>query len=179
MHTRTLLLRTETTTIPNWLSLPLASQSLRDQVEAVVVLVTTKSTAAPPRPPTQYQHTQHSLSYLEGTRIATRYSPYQSSYRRPTLTADNRQTDLQPLARRQAPYRSIADSQLNHGANLPQHVSDDTQKQARPDDRPTKTSSHPRLITPMLRILLYCPNPEDPLSEKRLSGHATLPSLRH
>jgi hypothetical protein len=181
MRTKTLLLRMETTTIPNWLSPRLASRSLRDQVEAVAavaVLVTIRSTAAQLRPPTQYQRTQHSLNYLEGTRIATRYFPCRSSYRRPTQTADYRQTDPQPLAHRRAQYRSIVDSRLIHEANLQQHVSDGTQKRARPDDRPTRTSSPPPLIRQMLRTLLCYLIPGKLLSAKRPSGHATLPSLR-
>jgi hypothetical protein len=179
MHTRTLLLRMETTTILNWLSPPLASPSLRDQVEAVVVLETIKSTAAQLRPPTQYQHTRHSLSYLEETKIAIRYSPCRSSYLRPSPTADNRQTDPILRAHRRAQYRSGADSQLNHKVNPQHHVSDDTQKRARPDDRPTRTSSPPHLIPPMPQTLLYCPTLASLLRAKKLSGHATLPFLRH
>jgi hypothetical protein len=181
MHTKTLLLRMETTTILNWLSPPLASRSLRDQVEAVaavVVLATIRSTAAQLRPLTQYQRTQHSLNYLGGTRIATRYFPCRSSYRRPTQTADYRQTDPQPLARRRAQYRSIADSRLNHEPNLRQHVSDDTQKQAQPDDRLTRTNSPPPLIRQMLRTLLSYLIQGNLLSAKRPSGRATLPSPR-
>jgi hypothetical protein len=169
----------ETTTILNWLSPLLASPSLRDQVEAVVVLATIKSTAAQLRPPTQYQHTRHSLSYPGETKTATRYSPCRSRYLRPTPTADCRQPDPTPLAHRRAQYRSGADSQLNHKVNPQQHDSDDTQKRARPDDRPTRTSSHPRLIPPMLRILSYCPILANILSAKRISGLATLPFLRH
>ena len=179
MRTRTLLLRMETTTILNWLFPLLASRSLRDQVEAVAVLATIRSTAAQLRPPTQYQRTQHSLNYLEETRIATRYFPCRSSYRRPTPTEDNRQTGPQPLAHRQARYPSRADSQTNHEANLQQHVSDDTQKPARPDDRHTRTSSPPPLIRQMLRTLLYCPILGNLSNAKRLSGRATLLSLRH
>lgn len=156
MHTRTLLLRTETTTILNWLFLPLASLNLRDQVgavEAVAVLATIRSTAARLRPPTQYPRTRHSLNFLEETKTATRYSPCRSSYRRPT--ADNRQTDPQPLAHRRALYRSKADSQPIHGANLQRLVSDDTQRRVRRDDRPTRINSHPLLIQ-MPQIPLCC-----------------------
>jgi hypothetical protein len=182
MRTRTLLLRTETTTILNWLSPPLASRSLRGQVEAVaavVVLATIRSTAAQLRPLTQYQRTQHSLNYLEGTRIATRYFPCRSSYRRPTQTVDCRQTDPQPLAHRRAQYRSRVDSRPTHEASRQQHVSDDTRKRARPGDRPTRISSPPPLIRQMLRILLCYLTQGNLLSAKRPSGHATLPSLRH
>ena len=179
MRTRTLLLRMETTTILNWLSPLLASRSLRDQVEAVVVLATIRSTEVRLRPPTQYQHTQHSLNYLEGTRIATRYFPCRSSCRRPTPTEDNRQTGPQPLAHRQVRYQSRADRQTNPEANLQQHVSDDTQNPARPDDRHTRTSSPPPLIRQMLRTLLYCPIRGNLSNAKRLSGRATLLSLRH
>jgi hypothetical protein len=169
----------ETTTILNWLFLPLASPSLRDRVEAVAavaVLVTIRSTAAQLQPPTQYQRTQHSLSYLEETKIATRYFPCRSSYRH--QTAVNRQADPQPLAHRRAQYQSKADSQPNHEVNLPQHDSDDTQKRARPDDRPTKTSLLHHLTRQMLRTLLCYLIQGDLWNAKRLSGHATLPFHR-
>jgi len=175
IHRRTLLLRMETTTILNWPSPPLASRSLHDQVEAVAVLVTIKYTAVQRRPPTQCPRTRHSSSFRAGTKIATRYFPCLSRYRRPT--ADNHRTDPQPLAHRQALYRSKADSRPIHEANLRQPGSGDTRKRAQPGDRPTRTSSPPPLIL-MSQIPLCCPIQEGLLSAKRPRGHATLRSLR-
>lgn len=166
--------RTDTIKTPNWRFLHLASQNRPAQTVAVAVPATIRYMAARLRQPTPYLRTQHSLSYHDETKTATRYSLYRSRYHHPILRVCRK--DQQLLALQQAVGRSGASNQRILEANLRPHVSDDTQKQARQGDKPTKTNLPPRHTrTTPFRL----PRTDRLWSARNLCDLAILHSRRH
>ena len=168
---------TDTSKTLNWRFLHLDFLSLLAQTVAVAVPATIRYMAVRLRQPTRYLRTRHSLSSHDETKTATRYFLYLSRYPRPILRAYR--TDRQHHALRQAAYRSGVSNQSIQGANHRLHASDDTQKQARRGDKPTKTNSHLRRTQQHQATLFYSPKRDKFWSAKKASDLATPLSHHH
>jgi hypothetical protein len=144
---------------------------------AMEVLVTIKSMVARLRRLTQYPRTQHSLDSHAGTRTATPFSPYPSSYHRQILRAFRKDRQLHAL--QQAACQSEVSNQRIHEANLRLHDSDGTQRQARQDDKHIKISLPPLRIPRLLTILFHSVRVVKYLSAQKPSVLGTLLSLHH
>ena len=155
IRARMRLPRTDMTKTQNWRFLHLAFRNLLAQMVVVVAPATIKYMAARLRRPTQYLPIRHSLSSHDETKTATRYFLYLSRYPRPILRAYR--TDRQHHALRRVAYRSGVSNQSIQGANHRLHASDDTQRQARRGDKPTKTNSHLRRTHQHQATLFYSP----------------------
>jgi hypothetical protein len=161
----------------NWRFLHLASLNLHAQMAAVAVLATIKYMAVRLRQLTQYLRTQHSLSCHDGTKTAIRYFLFPSRYHHPILRDCRR--GRQHHAHQQVAYRSGVNNRWTQQVNRQLHDSDDTQKQARPGDKPIRINLV-LLQTHRAQATLFCSPRQDNLwSAKRLKNLATLHSHHH